>query len=53
MFHGFFAGEDDELVFQDEVHGPLMMQVDEVITLLEERYLVVQYRMISTIGGRR
>lgn len=37
---GFFAGEDDELVFQDEVHGPLMMQVDEVITLLEERYLV-------------
>jgi len=37
---GFFAGEDDELVFQDEVHGPLMLQVDEVIRLLEERYLV-------------
>ena len=28
---GFFAGE---------VHGPLMLQVDEVIRLLEERYLI-------------
>lgn len=37
---GFFAGEDDDLVFQDEVHGPLMLQVDEVIGLLEERYLI-------------
>lgn len=37
---GFFAGEDDELVFQDEVHGPLMLQVDEVIRLLVERYLI-------------
>lgn len=37
---GFFAGEDDELVFQDEVHGPLMLQVDEVMKLLEERYLI-------------
>ena len=37
---GFFAGEDDELVFQDEVHGPLMLQVDEVMRLLEERYLI-------------
>lgn len=37
---GFFAGEDDDLVFQDEVHGPLMLQVDEVIRLLEERYLI-------------
>lgn len=37
---GFFAGEDDDLVFQDEVHGPLMMQVDRVMQLLKERYLV-------------
>lgn len=37
---GFFAGEDDDLVFQDEVHGPLMLQVDEVIRLLKERYLI-------------
>ena len=37
---GFFAGEDDDLVVQDEVHGPLMHQADEVIRLLEERYLI-------------
>ena len=37
---GFFAGEDDDLVFQDEVHGPIMLQVDRVMQLLKERYLV-------------
>ena len=37
---GFFAGEDDELAFQDEVHGALMLQVDKVATLLKERYLI-------------
>ncbi len=37
---GFFAGDDDDLVFQDEIHGPFMLQVDEVIRLLSERYLI-------------
>lgn len=37
---GFFAGDDDELVFQDEVHGPLMLQVDKVMSLMKERYLI-------------
>ena len=37
---GFFAGADDDLVFQDEIHGPLMLQVDKVVTLLKERYLI-------------
>jgi len=37
---GFFAGDDDELVFQDEVHGALMLQVDKVVALLKERYLI-------------
>lgn len=37
---GFFTGEDDDLVFQDEVHGPLMLQVDLVMRLLKERYLI-------------
>lgn len=37
---GFFSGEDDDLVFQDEIHGALMLQVDKVITLLKERYLI-------------
>lgn len=47
---GFFAGEDDDLVFQDEVHGPLMLQVDEVIRQLEERYLI---HAISYAGHHR
>lgn len=37
---GFFAGDDDELVFQDEVHGALMLQVDKIMSLLKERYLI-------------
>lgn len=37
---GFFAGDDDELVFQDEVHGPLILQADNIVKLLLERYLV-------------
>jgi len=37
---GFFAGEDDDLVFQDEIHGPLMLQVDNTMKLLKERYLI-------------
>ena len=47
---GFFSGEDDDLVFQDEVHGPLMLQVDEVIKLLKERYLI---HAISYVGHHR
>lgn len=37
---GFFVEGDDNLVFQDEVHGPLMLQVDMVMALLKERYLI-------------
>jgi len=37
---GFFASDDDDLVFQDEVHGALMIQVDTVVSLLKERYLI-------------
>lgn len=47
---GFFGGNDDDLIFQDEVHGPLMLQVDEVLTLLKERYLVY---VISYDGAHR
>lgn len=36
---GFFNGDDDELVFQDEIHGPLMLQVDKVMELLTTKYL--------------
>lgn len=47
---GFFAGEDDDLVFQDEIHGPLILQVDEVVRLLKERYLI---HAISYAGHHR
>ncbi len=36
---GFFTGDDDELAFQDEIHGPLMLQVDKVMELLTTKYL--------------
>ena len=47
---GFFSGEDDDLVFQDEVHGPLMMQVDKVLDLLMTKY---SYQAISYEGNHR
>jgi len=47
---GFFGDNDDDLIFQDEVHGALMLQVDEVLTLLKERYLVY---VISYDGAHR
>lgn len=36
---GFFNGDDDELVFQDEIHGPLMLQVDKLMEMLTTKYL--------------
>lgn len=47
---GFFGGEDDDLLFQDEIHGPLMLQVDKVMDLLTTKYL---YRAISYEGTHR
>ena len=36
---GFFRTTDDDLAFQDEIHGPLMLQVDRAIDLLTTKYL--------------
>lgn len=47
---GFFSAEDDDLVFQDEVHGPLMLQVDRALDLLKTKYT---YQAISYEGGHR
>ena len=47
---GFFSAEDDDLVFQDEVHGPLMLQVDRALDLLKTKYT---YHAISYEGGHR
>lgn len=47
---GFFDGADDALLFQDEIHGPLMLQVDKVIDLLTTKYT---HRIISYEQGHR
>ena len=36
---GFFRTSDDDLAFQDEIHGPLMLQIDRAIDLLITKYL--------------
>ena len=36
---GYFEKSDSDLVYQDEVHGPLIEQVDRVIDLLYTKYL--------------
>ena len=40
---GYFASDDD-LRFQDEVHGPLLLQVDRILDLLQTNYLKPQVR---------
>ena len=47
---GFFGEDDDDLLFQDEIHGPLMLQIDKVMDLLTTKYL---YRAISYDGIHR
>ena len=36
---GFFRTTDDDLAFQDEIHEPLMLQIDRTIDLLTTKYL--------------
>jgi len=40
---GYFASDED-LRFQDEVHGPLLLQVDRTLDLLQTKYLQAQVR---------
>ena len=35
---GYFASDDD-LRYQDEVHGPLLLQIDRTLSLLQTKYL--------------
>jgi ATP-dependent DNA helicase RecG len=46
---GFFRGDDDDLAFQDEVHGSLIEQIDKVIDLLTSKYIIfaISYEGIS------
>lgn len=36
---GFFGKSDSDLVYQDEVHGPLIEQVDKSVDLVYTKYM--------------
>lgn len=40
---GYFASDDD-LRYQDEVHGPLLLQIDRTLKLLQTKYLQAEVR---------
>lgn len=46
---GFFQGDDDDLAFQDEIHGSLMEQIDKAFDLLKSKYVVyaISYEGVS------
>jgi len=46
---GFFRGDDDDLAFQDEVHGSLMEQIDKAFDLLKSKYITyaISYEGVS------
>lgn len=48
---GFFANNNADLIFQDEVGGPLVLQVDKVMKLIYDKYLkaLIRYEGIQRI----
>ena len=46
---GFFQKDDDDLDFQDEIHGSLMEQIDKAFDLLKSKYIVyaISYEGVS------
>ena len=46
---GFFQDDDENLAFQDEVHGSLMEQIDKAFDLLKSKYIVyaISYEGVS------
>lgn len=48
---GFFAENDSDLLYHDEVHGPLILQVDKVMELVYIKYLkaLIRYEGIQRI----
>ena len=48
---GFFRDENGNLEFQDEVHGPLMEQIDKALELIKTKYLI--YRISYDELSRR
>lgn len=47
---GFFRNDNEDLAFQDEVHGSLMEQIDKTMDLIKTKYLIYS---ISYEGGAR
>ncbi len=47
---GFFRNDNEDLAFQDEVHGSLMEQIDKAMDLIKTKYLIYS---ISYEGGAR
>lgn len=46
---GFFRNDDEDLAFQDEVHGSLMEQINKAMDLIKTKYLIygITYEGIS------
>ncbi len=46
---GFFKSDNEDLAFQDEVHGSLMEQIDKAMDLIKTKYLIysISYEGIS------
>ncbi|MBQ6996235.1 MAG: putative DNA binding domain-containing protein [Lachnospiraceae bacterium] len=48
---GFFGESDSDLVYQDEVHGPLLEQVDKTVDLVYTKYMkaLIDYKGIQRV----
>ena len=46
---GFFKSDNEDLAFQDEIHGSLMEQIEKTIDLIKTKYLIysISYEGIS------
>lgn len=46
---GFFRNDNEDLAFQDEVHGSLMEQIDKAMDLIKTKYLIysISYQGVS------
>lgn len=46
---GFFRNDNEDLAFQDEVHGSLMEQIDKAMDLIKTKYLIysITYEGVS------
>ena len=48
---GFFGSSDSELIYQDEIHGPIIKQIDETVDMVYNKYLkaLIDYEGIQRI----